>query len=119
LLNKSLKYQAVIKFNDFLTIILGDLTRFGKGINGRSREWQSSQQQTRIEATEMRKVKNNIHTSNPAVMFAQGLESLISDPLYSPSKFDEHELSEIRRTANRQDSPGNLFNVLLRQFASR
>lgn len=29
----------------------------------------------------MRKVKNNIHTNNPAVMFAQGLESLINDQL--------------------------------------
>jgi len=65
----------------------------------------------------MRKVKNNIHTHNPAVMFAQGLESLISDPLYSPSKYDEHELDDMRRTANKQGSHGNLFNVLLRQFA--
>ena len=54
----------------------------------------------------MRKVKNNIHTHNPAVMFAQGLESLISDPLYSPSKYDEHELDDMRRTANKQGSHG-------------
>jgi len=66
----------------------------------------------------MRKVKNNIHTNNPALMFAQGLESLVSDPLYSPSKYDEQELGDMRRTANKQDSPGNLFNVLLRQFAN-
>jgi len=65
----------------------------------------------------MRKVKNNIHTNNPAVMFAQGLESLISDPLYSPSRHDEHDLDEMRRAANKPDSRGNLFNVLLRQFA--
>jgi hypothetical protein len=66
----------------------------------------------------MRKVKNNIHTNNPALMFAQGLESLVSDPLYSPSKHDEQELGQLRRTANKQDSSGNLFNVLLRQFAN-
>ena len=65
----------------------------------------------------MRKVKNNIEMGNPAVMFAQGLESLISDPLYRPSQQDDAEISRLRRAANRQDSRGNLFNVLLRQFA--
>jgi len=66
----------------------------------------------------MRKVKNNIHTNNPAVMFAQGLESLISDPLYSPSKCDQQELGQMRRSANKPESGGNLFNALLRQFAN-
>jgi len=66
----------------------------------------------------MRKVKNNIHTNNPALMFAQGLESLVSDPLYSPSKHDEQELGQMRRSASKPDSSGNLFNSLLRQFAN-
>lgn len=65
----------------------------------------------------MRKVKNNIHTSNPATMFAQGVESLINDPMYSPSRFDADEMQVGRRAAMRPDSQGNLFNVLLRQFA--
>ncbi|UCH41493.1 MAG: hypothetical protein JSU67_07470 [Gammaproteobacteria bacterium] len=66
----------------------------------------------------MRKVKNNLNSNNPALMFAQGVESLISDPLYSPSKHDAHELDDMRRSAVKQDSRGNLFNVLLRQFAN-
>lgn len=65
----------------------------------------------------MRKVKNNLHTNNPALMFAQGLESLIADPLYSPSRQDSDELCDMRRAAIKQDSRGNLFNMLLRQFA--
>jgi len=65
----------------------------------------------------MRKVKNNIHTNNPAVMFAQGLESLISDPMFSPSRHDVDEFQATRRAAIKPDSRGNLFNVLLRQFA--
>ena len=66
----------------------------------------------------MRKVKNNISVSNPAVLFAQGVESLISDPIYKPSKFDYDEAQTIRRRANKQDSRGNLFNSLMRQFAN-
>ncbi|MDH3634132.1 MAG: hypothetical protein OES20_05445 [Gammaproteobacteria bacterium] len=65
----------------------------------------------------MRKVKNNIHTNNPAVMFAEGLESLISDPMFSPSRHDTDELQATRRAATKPDSRGNLFNILLRQFA--
>ena len=64
----------------------------------------------------MRKVKNNIHTNNPAVMFAQGLESLISDPMFSPSRHDADELQATRLAATKPDSRGNLFNILLSQF---
>ena len=66
----------------------------------------------------MRKVKNNIHSNNPAVMFAAGLESLISDPLYQPSKYDEQAMAEKVRACRVQDSRGNLFASLLKQFAN-
>ena len=66
----------------------------------------------------MRKVKNNIHTNDPAVMFARGLENVTSDPLFSPSQNDGREMQDMRRAALKQDSRGNLFNVLLRQFAN-
>jgi hypothetical protein len=66
----------------------------------------------------MRKVKNNLHIENPAVMFAQGVESLISDPIFNPSKLDYDESKPISRRGNKQDSQGNLFNLLLRQFAN-
>ena len=66
----------------------------------------------------MRKVKNNLHIENPAVMFAQGVESLISDPIFNPSKADYDELHPINRRDNKQDPRGNLFNLLLRQFVN-
>ncbi len=66
----------------------------------------------------MRKVKNNISVSNPALMFAQGIESLISDPMYHPAQSDYQESDRLKRLANKQDSRGNLFNALLRQFAN-
>ena len=66
----------------------------------------------------MRKVKNNVHFDNPAVMFAQGLETLIADPLMNPSHHDAQELDQIKRVAHKQESRGNLFNALLRQFAN-
>ncbi len=66
----------------------------------------------------MRKVRNHkVSTNNPALMFAQGIESIISDPLVSPSQSDNLEMVELRRRATKQDSRGNLFNSLLRQFA--
>ena len=78
-----------------------------------------SKQQTRNEEPEMRRVKNqNIHSNNPALMFAQGVESIVSDHLNHPGKNDEQELREKQRVSNKQDSRGNLFNILMRQFAS-
>lgn len=72
----------------------------------------------RNEAPKMRKVKNNLHLNNPAMMFAQGVESLINDPLYSPAKSDGEEINTMRRVARKQDARGNLFGVLLRQFSN-
>ena len=66
----------------------------------------------------MRRVKNNLQINNPAVMFAQGVESLISDPLYSPSQRDDEDIDDMRRAAYKNDSRGNLFNVLMRQFSN-
>ena len=66
----------------------------------------------------MRKVKNNISVNNPAVMFAQGLESLIADPLLHPSRYDEQAACETRCAAQKRDSRGNPFGFLLRQFAN-
>jgi hypothetical protein len=66
----------------------------------------------------MRKVKNNISVSDPAVMFARGVVSLINDPLHRPAQCDSHDDSSMRRRAGKQDARGNLFNVLMRQFAN-
>jgi hypothetical protein len=51
-------------------------------------------------------------------LFARGVESIISDPLIHPSRHDAGEIDTIRRGANKQESRGNLFSTLLRQFAN-
>jgi hypothetical protein len=67
----------------------------------------------------MRRVKNNrVHSNNPALMFARGVESMVGDHLYHPGRFDEQEIRERQRTSNKQESRGNIFNVLMRQFAN-
>jgi hypothetical protein len=66
----------------------------------------------------MRKVKNNISVGNPALMFAQGVESLISDPMHHPAQGDYQESDRLKRLANKPDSRGNLFSSLMRQFAN-
>ncbi|MFT5220153.1 MAG: hypothetical protein ACI9LO_000837 [Planctomycetota bacterium] len=66
----------------------------------------------------MRKVNNKISSRNPGLMFAQGLESLISDTLHHPGRIDHVEIERKQRLANKQESRGNLFSILMRQFAS-
>ena len=61
---------------------------------------------------------NNSNSGNPALMFARGIESIIADPMYCPSRTDQQEIDELRRISNKQDSRGNLFNTLFRQFAN-
>jgi hypothetical protein len=73
----------------------------------------------RNEAVEMRKIRNHrVSIENPALLFARGVESIISDPLIHPSRHDAGEIDTIRRGANKQESRGNLFSTLLRQFAN-
>jgi hypothetical protein len=67
----------------------------------------------------MRRVKNHrVNSNNPSLMFARGVESMVSDHLYHPGRFDEQEIRERQRTSNKQESRGNIFNVLMRQFAN-
>ncbi len=67
----------------------------------------------------MRKVRNNIvNTSNPSLLFARGVESIIRDPLVSPSSHDAEETREMIHRARGEATRGNLFNSLLRQFAN-
>jgi c-di-GMP-binding flagellar brake protein YcgR len=77
----------------------------------------ASKQQTRNEAPEMRRVRNQrIHTTNPSLLFARGVESLVSEHLQRPCYRDQDEAEEKRADA-RQKSRPNLFNLLMRQFA--
>lgn len=66
----------------------------------------------------MRKVNNKISSRNPGLMFAQGLESLINDTLHHPSRIDQIEIERKQRLANKQDLRGNVFNILMKQFAN-
>ncbi len=49
-------------------------------------------------------------------MFAAGLESIVSDQLCNPSKFDDEELKAIERKANKKAPSENLFSLLCRQL---
>ncbi len=65
----------------------------------------------------MRKVRNhNIRSNNPAVMFAAGFESIISDQLHQPSRFDQEELRVLERKAHKKAQPESLFSILCKQL---
>ena len=65
----------------------------------------------------MRRVRNQrIQSADPALLFARGVEQLVSDHLHHPARHDEQELRAKQRVAIKQEPRGNLFNVLLRQF---
>lgn len=67
----------------------------------------------------MRKVRSNIvDSANPALLFARGVESIIHDPLISPSSNDAEEARKMNRRASGEATRGNLFSALLRQFAN-
>ena len=66
----------------------------------------------------MRKVRNQrIQTSNPSVLFARGVESLVSEHIERPRYRDYDEAEEKQRIAVKQEPRGNLFSLLMRQFA--
>ena len=67
----------------------------------------------------MRKVSNQrTQTSNPSLLFARGVESLVSDHVNHP-RFAEHDLEQERKRETLRAEPrGNLFSLLMRQFAN-
>jgi hypothetical protein len=66
----------------------------------------------------MRKIRNpQLHSANPGLLFARGVEQLVSDQLYRPSRNDARELQAESRKALPQESRGNIFNLLMRQFS--
>jgi hypothetical protein len=67
----------------------------------------------------MRRIRNQrIQTGNPSLLFARGVESLVSEHLQRPHYRNEDEAQEKRRIAIKQEPRGNLFTLLMRQFAS-
>jgi len=67
----------------------------------------------------MRRIRNQqVHSNNPALMFARGVESIVSDHLHHPRKHEAQSTSAKQRAAKKQDPGGNFFSLLMRQFAS-
>jgi len=65
----------------------------------------------------MRRIRNHKATSNnPALMFAAGVEQIISDTLFHPSQYDDQELRNLQNIANKQAPRENPFKILFRQF---
>ena len=66
----------------------------------------------------MRKIRNNrIHTHDPAVLFARGVEQLVDDHLYHPGRDDGPELKKLRREAKQLRPNRGFFSLLLRPFS--
>ena len=65
----------------------------------------------------MRRIRNHNTTSNnPALMFAAGVEQIISDKLSHPSQYDDQELRNLQSSINKQALRVNPFKILFRQF---
>ena len=61
----------------------------------------------------MRKVRNyNQRSTNPGVMFASGLESLIRDQLHQPARYDSEELKIMDRKAPKKTQSESLLRLL-------
>ena len=66
----------------------------------------------------MRKIRNHNTTSNdPALMFAVGVEQIISEQLSHPSQYNDQELCNLQKIPNNPALRENLFKLLFRQFS--
>jgi hypothetical protein len=65
----------------------------------------------------MRRIRNHKTISNnPALMFAAGVEQIISDKLSQPSRYDDQELRNLQSSVNKQAPRVSPFKILFRQF---
>ena len=65
----------------------------------------------------MRKVRNQ--SSNPSLLFARGVESLVSEHMNQP-RYAEADKKTAQQVASARSEPqGNFFTLLMRQFASQ
>jgi hypothetical protein len=65
----------------------------------------------------MRRIRNHKTTSNnPALIFAAGVEQIISDKLFHPSQYSDQELRNLQNIGNKQAPRDNPFKILFRQF---
>ena len=67
----------------------------------------------------MRRIRNQrIHTSNPSLLFARGVESLVSEHMNQP-RYAEADNKDAKQAAAKSEPQGNFFTLLMRQFASQ
>ncbi len=65
----------------------------------------------------MRRVRNQrIHSSNPSLMFAQGVESIVSEQL--KRRVNEDHMPVSKPAVVKSEPRGNFLNLLMRQFAN-
>ena len=65
----------------------------------------------------MRRIRNyNMTSNNPALLFAAGVEQIVSDKLSHPSQYDDQELRNLQSRFNKQAPRVNPFKILFRQF---
>ena len=67
----------------------------------------------------MRKIRNQqVQSANPGLLFARGVEQLVHDQLYRPSRNDAREAGRKPRRAETENRipAGNFFSNFLRQF---
>ncbi len=98
-------------------IILLDLTQLGKEIIEAGRKCFHRKQNPRQRGTKMRKVRTSgFSSNNPALMFARGVEQIVSDHMSRQTKYDDQELLAMQRSPGKQANKGNLFSVLIQQL---
>ena len=65
----------------------------------------------------MRRVRNQrIHTSNPSLLFARGIESIVSEQLQR--RRNQQQMPESKPSVVKPEPRGNFLNLLMRQFAN-
>ena len=67
----------------------------------------------------MRRVRNQrTHTSNPSLLFARGVESIISEQLQRQRHQRDEEKNASKSIVVKPEPRGNFLNLLMRQFAN-
>ena len=65
----------------------------------------------------MRRVRNHKSSdTNPLAMFAVGVESIVSDHMSQPSKYDDQELRGMQRSPKKESLPISIFAFLAQQL---
>jgi hypothetical protein len=65
----------------------------------------------------MRRIRNqSIHTSNPSLLFARGVESIVSE--HMQRRGNEEHMPVSKPAVVKPEPRGNFLNLLMRQFAN-